>query len=242
MKRFVEAEEQGGWDPGLEEEHVNGAGSSSTGEAGVDLGPLLGRERGFRTREKVARAGGIGGVEMFPKGKGKERAMEDADVDIEGDGDETEDDENIRLGAYILLFFLLLFRLISFSTGAGRHSYQHQRQQRYYPTLQPKEKGTLHHRHPQQNYHHQLRPPDPGPLEQDEVEVEDKMPPKMRKRWMHREAVALRETYGTPSMSSNSNHGSTSSSSSVSGRTRSGEGEGGVPLHSMVIDESTCFL
>jgi hypothetical protein len=93
MKKFVEAEEQGEWDPGAEQEHVNG---------GVDLGPLLGSERGFRTREKVARAGGIGGVEMFPKGKGKERAMEDGDVDIEGDGDETEDDENIRLGAYFI--------------------------------------------------------------------------------------------------------------------------------------------
>ncbi|KAF9455778.1 hypothetical protein BDZ94DRAFT_538912 [Collybia nuda] len=30
----------------------------------VDLGPLLGAERGFRTREKVAWAGGMGGVEM----------------------------------------------------------------------------------------------------------------------------------------------------------------------------------
>jgi hypothetical protein len=29
-------------------------------------------------------------------------------------------------------------------------------------------------------------------------EEEDKMPPKMRKRWMHREAVALRERYGSP--------------------------------------------
>jgi hypothetical protein len=37
------------------------------------------------------------------------------------------------------------------------------------------------------------------------------MPPKMRKRWMHREAVALREMYGSGSGSS----GSSSSSSSV---------------------------
>lgn len=31
-----------------------------------------------------------------------------------------------------------------------------------------------------------------------EEKEEDKMPPKMRKRWMHREAVALRERYGSP--------------------------------------------
>ncbi|EIN05054.1 hypothetical protein PUNSTDRAFT_91924, partial [Punctularia strigosozonata HHB-11173 SS5] len=33
----------------------------------IDLGPLIGRERGFRTRERVPWSGGIGGVEMVPQ-------------------------------------------------------------------------------------------------------------------------------------------------------------------------------
>lgn len=37
-------------------------------EAKVDLGPLVGTERGFRTREKVPMSGGMGGVEMVNPG------------------------------------------------------------------------------------------------------------------------------------------------------------------------------
>jgi hypothetical protein len=47
-----------------------------------------------------------------------------------------------------------------------------------------------------------LRPPDPGGLFQHvsfEPENEDTMPPKMRKRWMHRELESLRELNGNTS-------------------------------------------
>ena len=50
-----------------------------------------------------------------------------------------------------------------------------------------------------------LRPPDPGGLYQHvnyEPENEDSMPPKMRKRWMHRELESLRELNGNTSPSS----------------------------------------
>lgn len=36
----------------------------------IDLGPLIGAKRGFRTREKVPFGGGVGGVEMVPSGSG----------------------------------------------------------------------------------------------------------------------------------------------------------------------------
>ncbi|KAG1892868.1 uncharacterized protein F5891DRAFT_1068515 [Suillus fuscotomentosus] len=36
----------------------------------IDLGPLIGAKRGFRTREKVPFGGGVGGVEMIPSGSG----------------------------------------------------------------------------------------------------------------------------------------------------------------------------
>jgi hypothetical protein len=63
MAEFVDVEE------GEEEEEGEGMGEK------VDLGPLIGKERGFRTREKVPWSGGMGGVEM------------DVDIDVEGEGD-----------------------------------------------------------------------------------------------------------------------------------------------------------
>jgi hypothetical protein len=57
-----------------------------------------------------------------------------------------------------------------------------------------------------------LRPPDPGGSYQhvshDQPENIDGMPPKMRKRWMHRELESLRELNGntSPSSSQGSNH------------------------------------
>ncbi|KAG1733729.1 hypothetical protein EDB19DRAFT_1730188 [Suillus lakei] len=44
--------------------------SSSTFSRKIDLGPLIGAKRGFRTREKVPFGGGVGGVEMVPSGSG----------------------------------------------------------------------------------------------------------------------------------------------------------------------------
>ncbi|KAG1838583.1 hypothetical protein DFJ58DRAFT_733750 [Suillus subalutaceus] len=44
--------------------------SSSTFTRKIDLGPLIGAKRGFRTREKVPFGGGVGGVEMVPSGSG----------------------------------------------------------------------------------------------------------------------------------------------------------------------------
>lgn len=44
--------------------------SSSTLARKIDLGPLIGAKRGFRTREKVPFGGGVGGVEMVPSGSG----------------------------------------------------------------------------------------------------------------------------------------------------------------------------
>lgn len=50
----------------------------------VDLGPLVGKTRGFKTRERVPWSGGMSGVEMDVE--------EDRDVDVDGDGT-TEDEE-----------------------------------------------------------------------------------------------------------------------------------------------------
>ncbi|KAI0673295.1 hypothetical protein C8Q78DRAFT_1137627, partial [Trametes maxima] len=55
------------------EEHA----SASASAAPVDLGPLIGVERGFRTRERIPFSGGMGGVEMVPP------TEEEADVEME---------------------------------------------------------------------------------------------------------------------------------------------------------------
>ncbi|KAG2131668.1 hypothetical protein DEU56DRAFT_454058 [Suillus clintonianus] len=61
--------------------NANGANTNANGLNGntppssaftrkIDLGPLIGAKRGFRTREKVPFGGGVGGVEMVPSGSG----------------------------------------------------------------------------------------------------------------------------------------------------------------------------
>jgi hypothetical protein len=71
----------GGTNPGTDTTNnsinsLNGSASSPSAPASsstvtpsgrkVDLGPLIGTKRGFRTREKVPFGGGVGGVEMVP--------------------------------------------------------------------------------------------------------------------------------------------------------------------------------
>ena len=87
-----------------------------------------------------------------------------------------------------------------------------------------------------------LRPPDPGGPYQQHVsynqpqpENEDNMPPKMRKRWMHRELESLRGLNGntTPSSSSSRDHLLVGFSESPDGSSTSG-----VSLGSPIIPSS----
>ena len=62
---------------------LNGTAASSASAPGrkIDLGPLIGAKRGFRTREKVPFGGGVGGVEMVPSsGVGSSSAGLGSDV------------------------------------------------------------------------------------------------------------------------------------------------------------------
>lgn len=95
-----------------------------TGGGGVDLGPLVGKRRGFRTKERVPYSGGLSGVEMY------------------------DQDNN---------------PLVVVSPAS--------------PRIEPTCPATPHD-----------RPPDPP-----EPLCEDWMPPKMRKKWIHRELEVLRE-------------------------------------------------
>ena len=68
---------------------VDGETKSGTEGHHPDLGPLVGVERGFMTREKVPWSGGMGGVEMVTtkQGKGEGAEVVDGDVDVDVDID-----------------------------------------------------------------------------------------------------------------------------------------------------------
>ena len=54
--------------------------------APVDLGPLIGIERGFRTRERIPSSGGIGGVELVPPSPSAEAGPSRLPADLVASG------------------------------------------------------------------------------------------------------------------------------------------------------------
>ena len=124
--------------------HVNGGKDASAGasastlkpraEKVIDLGPLVGVKRGFRTREKAPMNGGWGGVELVPSSLKAfpEVRAEDPHVGDKGKGKmRAADGEWFRGGAHWCLSFffasllafgwsLLVVRLLTFSTMGRR--------------------------------------------------------------------------------------------------------------------------
>ncbi|KAK7463497.1 SET domain-containing protein 3 [Stygiomarasmius scandens] len=222
----------------------------------VDLGPLVGASRGFKTRERVPGSGGLSGVEMVPspqpesgpsslrvdtrldgarpnssngtqipsfmvspaspspkhgrrvilqghnggqplqfgeptlprlgyglnkkrgnfwgdakdKGKGKAVEFEEVEVDV-------VEDEDVDMDA---------------TDGTRKSSTSHPRARKTVARNRVKEKDKSQSLSPL-SLPTSLHPPDPGTpsLDASAVVPEDKMPPKMRKRWIHKEAEAL---------------------------------------------------
>ncbi|KAJ8503462.1 hypothetical protein ONZ45_g10843 [Pleurotus djamor] len=169
----------------------------------IDLGPLVGTQRGFRTREKLPHSGGIGGVEMCDdpapsnwKGKGKARAM-DSPIDMDSPV-VVDDDDDEEMGRRV-------------------QGYGH-KHRRFSTNDSPHLNRTTKRLPRKRNLANLLRPPDispppmlpPRPPEDEDTddgrmdvdadadaqmdkEVEAKMPPKMRKRWIHSSADTLKK-------------------------------------------------
>ncbi|CAA7271813.1 unnamed protein product [Cyclocybe aegerita] len=215
-------------------------------EKDVDLGPLVGRKRGFKTRERIPFSGGMGGMEMVPpeqdnesrgrkkmtlngyqvnatagpsglkpafsidrdhrkdlppplpsfalspsspspsRRKGKAKAV-DTDGDVQ-----MEDGWSGRSGK----------RSGSVDGQAQRSDPSNPLSRLLHPDDQPIETRTHHSS--------ELRPPDPGLQPSNDTKdgrstslapdfdvepppaTEDRMPPKMRKKWMHREVEAMK--------------------------------------------------
>ncbi|KAG6864390.1 hypothetical protein C0991_009955 [Blastosporella zonata] len=180
----------------------------------IDLGPLVGTTRGFRTRERAPGSGGMGGVEMWPheasppyagqeedRGEGPSRisldrlreigmGKEGGERGMEVDEEETEDE--LDLGAPPPPHSI---------PSHDPHSHPH-------PHVRHK------HKHKHSGAGRNLRPPDPplphtlrdllnpvlpaqlgegagGENELGKEAKEDKMPPKMRKRWIREAGEAL---------------------------------------------------
>ncbi|KAF7419436.1 hypothetical protein PC9H_002026 [Pleurotus ostreatus] len=154
----------------------------------IDLGPLVGVERGFRTREKVPLSGGIGGVEMCPevapeimtmsaKRKGKAKATEGMVLDVE------MEEASYGAGAH------------SDIRGVGLSS-----PLRNIKRLPRKRTATDSIPAPPIPPLLPPRPPEipsasprSDSMDIDGEENEEKMPPKMRKRWIHKNLDALKE-------------------------------------------------
>ena len=208
-------------------------------EQHFDLGPLVGQKRGFKTKERIPLSGGMVGMVMCRDNEASPRQSLPAspsspnlsDRSIKGKGRAVDEDGDIEMAearhksarkmkSMSSLIFSLLFSDFFWLDGHATAPIPHKSR-------------TLSHSPNRLKSHPMfgLRPPDPGGLYQHvsyEPENEDSMPPKMRKRWMHRELESLRELNGntSPSSSQGSNHshvvrlsespGSSSSTSAVS--------------------------
>ena len=60
----------------------SGSNSAPNGRVDIDLGPLVGVKRGFKTKERVPFSGGMGGVEMCSEGLDGVDPADDADAGV----------------------------------------------------------------------------------------------------------------------------------------------------------------
>jgi hypothetical protein len=154
----------------------------------VDLGPLIGAERGFRTREKSALNGGMNGVEMISALSVKPGAT-DASHPL-SKGHRPSSASHMKEQAPVIQ-----------TTSVTPSPSEEEGTQKVTNTLtmsdlRPTSRG------------HELRDTDipmyrsPSPSDSDpqpHSEDEEQVPPKMRKRWIHRSTEGLRSVSPFPS-------------------------------------------
>ncbi len=160
----------------------------------VDLGPLIGAQRGFHTREKSPLNGGMNGVEMIP-----DRSTDHGDRHATVDVTALVQTEN----------YLLPDRLnggvpkvktasASASPSPPPPATSNQAEEdRTQEVCDPPRTPDLSPSHPKRllpdaTGHSTYRSPSPSDSDpQPQSEAEEQMPPKMRKRWIHRSMEGL---------------------------------------------------
>ncbi|KAI0937997.1 hypothetical protein AcV7_003314 [Taiwanofungus camphoratus] len=216
---------------GLENPSVQKKGRESDKRAGtsVDLGPLIGVERGFRTRERVPMSGGIGGVEMISTshepsafGLADSTALRDESSSVVRPsesrmGSEATDGQrrlSVRKVVSVPELSTTSKTVQSSSAksrirkGKGRTTHE-ERESSSSAVVSTREcsdnsGSALNEEYPQWTQHRvtttsawssSCRSPSPIINVDMEDNSEAKMPPKLRKAWIHRSFEALRETY-----------------------------------------------
>jgi hypothetical protein len=165
----------------------------------VDLGPLIGAQRGFRTREKSPLNGGMNGVEMISAQSAKPGATLDASHSLS----KGRHPSHIKEKAPVV-------QATSVAPSPNDRSEERGTQQ-FTNTLTTPDLRLS-------SREHELRdtvgipmyrsPPSPSDSDPPHSEDEEQMPPKMRKRWIHRSTEGLRSASPIPSCGSNDSLGS----------------------------------
>ena len=159
----------------------------------MDLGPLIGAQRGFRTREKSPLNGGMNGVEMISPRTVKPGATLDASHPL-SKGHRPSSPSHLKEKAPVV-------QATSVTTSPNNHSEEKVTQKFTNtittPDLRPSSRG------------HELRDTvdiatyrSPSPSDSDpppHSEDEEQVPPRMRKRWIHRSTEGLRSASPFPS-------------------------------------------
>jgi hypothetical protein len=190
----------------------------------IDIGPLVGRKRGFRTKERIPYSGGLGGMQMAadedilgsgkgfvwdgrrykegnspslpsfatspfspsPTKRGKERAVAN-DEDAEMMDAPARAEEISELGQHTL-FLHTISPFTNFISSTAKPS-----NSPIDTLIVPSPTRSEHVNNPPS----EPRPPDPpddgGNADLIIDEAEERMPPKMRKKWMHRELESRKE-------------------------------------------------
>ncbi|KAI0053958.1 hypothetical protein FA95DRAFT_1507405 [Auriscalpium vulgare] len=164
----------------------------------IDIGPLIGVERGFRTREKAPMSGGMSGVEVVSAGSVFSDRRNTVDV-----GSVTAKDSHLAVS--VGRSTLPELRV---SPATASPSPRKERKGK----LKPHPNGISHNETSAKSMSNGLTPAarrkrrvtidkqpprSPSPSNSDiaiDSDEECKMPPKMRKRWIHRSTEALRAT------------------------------------------------
>jgi hypothetical protein len=159
----------------------------------IDLGPLIGAQRGFRTREKSPLNGGMNGVEMISALSAKPGATLDASHPL-SKGHRPSSPSHIKKKAPVVQATSVT---PSPNDRLEEKGTQNVTNTLTTPDLRPSSRE------------HEFRdtvgmpmyrsPPSPSDSDPPHSEDEEQMPPKMRKRWIHRSTDGLRSTSPIPS-------------------------------------------
>ena len=177
---------------------------SSTGDKGshsVDLGPLIGTQRGFRTREKSPLNGGMNGVEMISDHPVRPGTAVGASQPLSKGPQQPPPSHTNTNSTSPAVQVHTAPATVSPSSASNQSKVKGTREAVNTPTT-PELRPSLSHGHDLRDAASITRYRSPSPSDSDpqpQSEDEEQVPPKMRKRWIHRSTEGLRSVSPAPS-------------------------------------------